>query len=61
MESYMRAWHEQTDEKVWVFIGIYQDEVKFTPEAGWQIVNMNLKRVGGETRPMDDAVAPVSK
>lgn len=59
MESYLQAWHEQPEMKVWVFLGTYFDEVIYTPDVGWQIEHMNLLRVGGETRYMDKAVAPV--
>ena len=30
MESYVQAWHDTTDEQVWLFIGTYLDEVVFT-------------------------------
>ncbi len=56
MESYLQAWHERKDDKVWLFIGTYFDQVEYIPGIGWQIVNMSLVQVGGETRYMDDAV-----
>ena len=57
MESYVQAWHERKDGRVWVFIGTYHDEVSFLPERGWMIEKMQILRVGGETRFMGSAVA----
>jgi hypothetical protein len=56
MESYVQAWHEMPDNKVWLFLGTYIDEVEFYADAGWQIRHTKLHRVTGETRPMDDSV-----
>lgn len=56
MESYLQAWHERKDEKVWLFLGTYYDKIQFNPGKGWQIVDMSLVQVAGETRYMDEAV-----
>jgi hypothetical protein len=56
MESYLQAWHEQKDEKVWLFLGTYFDDVVFIPGTGWRIEKMVLQQVAGETRYMDAAV-----
>ena len=56
MESYLQAWHEQKDEKVWLFLGTYFDDVVFVPGAGWRIEKMILQQGAGETRYMDEAV-----
>ncbi len=57
MESYVQAWHERTEEeKVWLYLGIYIDKVRFTPGVGWQIYQMDLRQLAGETRYMDAAV-----
>jgi hypothetical protein len=57
MESYVQAWHELTDEsKVWIYLGTYFDEVEFKPGQGWQIVEMKMEQMAGETRFMDEAV-----
>lgn len=56
MESYLQAWHERKDEKVWLFLGTYFDKVSFNPGTGWQIIDMSLVEVTGETRYMDTAV-----
>lgn len=61
MESYLQAWHELPDEKVWLFLGTYLDEVKYVPGRGWQIVRMTLRQDAGETRPMDKAVAEAKR
>ena len=52
MESYVQAWHELPESRVWLFLGTYIDEVTFTPGIGWQITNMNLRRISGETRDL---------
>ena len=57
MESYVQAWHEMKDEKVWLFLGTYSDKVHFTPGKGWQIYDMSLDQVAGELRYMGAAVA----
>ncbi len=57
MESYVQAWHELTDEnKVWIYLGTYFDEVEFEPGQGWRIVDMKMEQMAGETRFMDEAV-----
>jgi hypothetical protein len=56
MESYLQAWHEQKDEKVWLFLGTYFDDVVYIPGTGWRIEKMILQQVAGETRYMDAAV-----
>ena len=50
MESYLQAWHEHQNGNVWVFIGTYEDYVRFTPGIGWQIYAMTLTQVSAETR-----------
>jgi|TARA_B110000444_G_scaffold183429_1_gene172378 hypothetical protein len=52
MRSYVQAWHDMPDGQVWLFIGTYTSDVRFTPGAGWQIWRMNLHRETGELRPM---------
>jgi hypothetical protein len=56
MESYVQAWHEQKDEKVWLFLGTYFDDAVFIAGTGWRIEKMSLKQVAGETRYMGAAV-----
>ena len=56
MESYLQAWHEQKDEKVWLFLGTYFEDAVFIPDTGWRIEKMILRQVAGETRYMDTAV-----
>ena len=56
MESYLQAWHEQKDEKVWLFLGTYFEDAVFIPGTGWRIEKMMLRQVAGETRYMDTAV-----
>jgi hypothetical protein len=56
MESYLQAWHEQKDEKVWLFLGTYFEDAVFIPDTGWRIEKMILRQVAGETRYMDAAV-----
>ena len=61
MESYLQAWHEQRDEKVWLFLGTYFDDAVFIPGTGWRIEKMKLQQVAGETRYMDAAVGRASE
>ena len=56
MESYVQAWHERKDDRVWLFLGTYVDRVQYSREMGWQIHEMTLLRVGGETRYMGSAI-----
>jgi hypothetical protein len=56
MESYVQAWHERKDEKVWLFLGTYFDTVNYVPGKGWQISDMKMEQVAGEIRYMDGAV-----
>ena len=57
MESYVQAWHEQLDNKVWIYLGIYHDHASFVSGIGWRIDRMSMEQIGGETRYMDTAVA----
>ena len=61
MESYLQAWHEQKDEKVWLFLGTYFEDAVFIPGTGWRIEKMILRQVAGETRYMDAAVGRALK
>lgn len=57
MESYVQAWHERPEGKVWIYLGIYHDRVRFIPGIGWRIGHMAMEQLGGETRWMDAAVS----
>ncbi len=59
MQSYVQAWHDQSDREVWLFLGTYFDEVVYGSDTGWQIKAMELRRVTGENRPSGEAVATV--
>ena len=50
MRSYLQAWHDMPDGQIWLFIGTYTSDVRFTPSVGWQIWRMNLHRETGELR-----------
>lgn len=50
MTSYLQAWHAKADGELWLFIGTYHDKVRSTPGVGWQIYDMALQQVSGETR-----------
>ncbi|MEH6590056.1 MAG: nuclear transport factor 2 family protein [Halioglobus sp.] len=56
MESYVQAWHELKNDKVWLFLGTYFDDAVYIPGTGWRIAVMNLQQVAGEIRFMGDAV-----
>ncbi len=53
MSSYLQAWHAKADGELWLFIGSYDDAVVHSPEHGWQIANMMLTQVSGETRQLN--------
>jgi len=48
MSSYLQAWHSDPDRVLDIFIGTYNDKVRYTPGIGWQIYEMNLEKVSGE-------------
>ena len=52
MTSYLQAWHAKADGEVWIFIGTYYDKAKYMPGIGWQIYDMSLDQVSGETRKL---------
>ncbi|MCX2982035.1 hypothetical protein EYC98_14320 [Halieaceae bacterium IMCC14734] len=56
MESYVQAWHELKDDRVWLFLGTYEDDVGYTSGGGWQIERMHLRQVSAERRYRDTAV-----
>jgi len=49
MVSYVQAWHADSGGVVDIFIGTYRDKVAFTPQLGWQIIEMRLEKVSGHT------------
>ena len=49
MVSYVQAWHADPGGMVDIFIGTYRDKVAFTPQLGWQIIEMRLGKVSGHT------------
>ena len=55
MESYVQAWHELKNGKVWLFLGTYFDDVEYVTNEGWRITETTLQQVAGETRHMDKA------
>jgi len=52
MTSYLQAWHAGEDGTLDIFIGTYHDQVRFTPDVGWQIQRMRLVRISGEVREL---------
>jgi hypothetical protein len=50
MTSYLQAWHAKADGELWLFIGTYHDKLVHTPGTGWQIGEMMLEQVSGDTR-----------
>lgn len=49
MVSYVQAWHADPGGVVDIFIGTYRDKAAFTPQIGWQIIEMRLEKVSGHT------------
>ena len=52
MESYLQAWHEHPNGTVYVFLGTYEDQVRYDPAHGWQIYDMTLVQTSSENREM---------
>jgi len=52
MTSYLQAWHAGAAGTLDIFIGTYHDQVRFTPNIGWQIHRMRLVRTSGEVRTL---------
>jgi hypothetical protein len=52
MTSYLQAWHAKADGELWIFIGTYYDKARYTPGTGWQVYDMALDQVSGETRKL---------
>ncbi|MBR9911804.1 MAG: nuclear transport factor 2 family protein [Gammaproteobacteria bacterium] len=48
MTSYLQAWHDDPDRVLDIFIGTYHDQLRYSPENGWQIYAMVLEKVSGE-------------
>ncbi|MEZ5597011.1 MAG: nuclear transport factor 2 family protein [Pseudomonadales bacterium] len=42
MASYLQAWHEEKDGRLYLFVGTYEDEAVFVPGTGWRIRDMLL-------------------
>ena len=53
MSSYLQAWHAKADGELWLFIGTYYDKLTYTPGKGWQIYEMMLNQVSGDTRKIN--------
>ena len=51
MTSYLQAWHARED-SVWIFMGTYADKVRFVPDVGWQIYDMDLMFTSGDDRDL---------
>ena len=51
MTSYLQAWHARED-SVWIFMGTYVDKVRFEPQIGWQIYDMDLMFTSGDDREL---------
>ena len=50
MQSYLNALHEWPNGNIGIYRGTYFDKVRYTPEVGWQIYDMNLVLASWETR-----------
>ncbi len=51
MQSYLNALHEfAPGGNIFIYRGTYFDKVRYTPEVGWQIYDMELVQVSGELR-----------
>ena len=51
MQSYLNALHEfSPGGNIYIYRGTYFDKVRYNPDVGWQIYDMNLVFVSGELR-----------
>ena len=53
LRSYLQAWHSLSDQKVWLALGTYHSEVRFS-DGRWRIWQMDLELTVDETRQMND-------
>lgn len=51
MTGYLQAWHAR-EGSVWIYLGEYIDQVRYTPGDGWRIEDMELAQISGEDRPL---------
>ncbi|MFM8353863.1 MAG: nuclear transport factor 2 family protein [Gammaproteobacteria bacterium] len=52
MSSYLQAWHSRPDGYLWQFMGTYDDELVWSPSAGWQIRRMMLRQIAADHRQL---------
>lgn len=52
MSSYLQAWHDDPDRVLDIFIGTYNDKVRYDPDQGWQIYEMQLWKVSGSIKDL---------
>ncbi len=55
MTSYLQAWHSTPENRLWLFMGTYEDKIVYTAENGWQIVDMVLIEVSSDERVIQPA------
>ncbi len=52
MTTYLHAWHATATPDLRLVLGTYEDDVVYTPKAGWQITRMVLVHQAGDERLM---------
>lgn len=57
MSSYLQAWHSKANADLWLFMGVYDEDVVFNPGTGWQINRMMLKNIASDFRKIHDRPA----
>jgi len=57
MSSYLQAWHSRANEDLWLFMGVYDEDLVWSPGAGWQINRMLLKQIAADFRKIQDRPA----
>jgi len=50
LTSYLQAWHSMPDDRVWLYMGTYEDDLTFSAGHRWQITRMMLHAVAADYR-----------
>jgi hypothetical protein len=51
MKSYLQAWHSKADGDLWLYMGLYEDELVHDG-AGWRIGGMMLRQIAADYRKL---------
>ncbi len=57
MSSYLQAWHSRANADLWLFMGVYDEDLVWSEGSGWQISRMLLKQIAADFRKIHDQPA----